>query len=159
MAIATGSWAEDQPYAAFSDNYQTLTFYYDGQKDERNGMSVGPFTNIGSRGWNSNKSFITKVVFDESFASYKPTSTALWFDGCSKLTTITGIENLKTDEVTNMEYMFRYCELTNLDLSSFNTAKVTDKTTYAVVSPSDLIIPILVLNPEAYAALSVDGKS
>ena len=43
------------------------------------------------------------------------------------LQTITGIEYLNTSEVTNMAWMFGYCErLTSLDLSHFNTSKVTN---------------------------------
>ena len=70
---------------------------------------------------------ITKVVFDESFANYYPTSTASWFQGCTSLSDITGIENLKTDNVTRMDGMFEGCSsLTSLDLRYFNTVKVTD---------------------------------
>ena len=44
-----------------------------------------------------------------------------------KLSTIQGLENLDTSQVTNMSMMFDYCEkLTNMDVSHFNTSKVTD---------------------------------
>ena len=69
----------------------------------------------------------TNVVFTPSFKQAKPTSCYCWFNGISNLTTIQGIENLNTEEVTNMSGMFWGCSgLTSLDLSSFNTAKVTD---------------------------------
>ena len=69
---------------------------------------------------------MTKVVFDPSFASARPTSTYGWFYDMTNLQTITGIEYLNTSEVTNMGHMFNGCiELTSLDLSSFNTSKVT----------------------------------
>lgn len=43
------------------------------------------------------------------------------------LTTIEGIENLDTSQVTNMVSMFSNCgELTNLDLSHFDTSNVTN---------------------------------
>ena len=68
-----------------------------------------------------------KVVFTPSFKQVKPTSCSSWFDSFSNLTTIQGIENLNTEEVKNMMYMFYGCKkLTSLDLSSFNTAKVTN---------------------------------
>ena len=69
----------------------------------------------------------TNVVFTPSFKQAKPTSCYMWFCGFWQLTTIEGIENLNTEEVTNMRGMFWGCSgLTSLDLSSFNTAKVTD---------------------------------
>ncbi len=35
------------------------------------------------------------------------------------------MENLNTSEVESMEYMFRRCPLTSLDLSHFNTANLS----------------------------------
>ncbi len=68
----------------------------------------------------------TKIIFDESFVSVLPNSCHGWFDGFHKLATIEGIEYLNTSEVTDMGYMFADCyELSSLDLSSFNLAKVT----------------------------------
>jgi len=115
-----------EPYAILADN--TLTFYYDNQRFAKNGMSVGPFTNQSEREWSNQTQSITTVVFDASFANCTTVnSTAYWFDGCSTLTSIRGIDNLKTDNVTNMESMFNSCSsLTSLDLRSFNTANVTD---------------------------------
>ncbi len=116
---------------------QTLTFYYDDKKTERNGMSVGPFTetydsgqerwNIDS-GWDEKRENITTVVFDDSFANCTTlTSTAYWFYECNKLTAISSIEYLKTDNVTNMNHMFSGCSgLTNLDVSNFKTDNVTN---------------------------------
>ena len=113
-----------EAYAALSNNNTTLTFYYDNHKSSRNGMSIGPFANRKERGWyNMN---ITSVVFDDSFANaIDITSTAWWFDECEDLSSIVGIGNLRTDNVTDMTGMFVECEnLTSLDLSSFNTQKV-----------------------------------
>ena len=120
------SWAQE-PYAVLSENNTVLTFYYDDQKTTRNGMSVGPFTGYTQRGWHSVRSSIIQVVFDDSFASYSPTSTALWFWGLQAMTSIEGIENLHTEQVTDMNGMFNYCyALEVLDLSNFNTANVTN---------------------------------
>ena len=78
-------------------------------------------------GWLTQKENIYKVVFDASFANARPTSCYYWFCGCSKLTDIEGIENLNTENVTNMNSMFDRCSaLTSLDLTNFNTAKVSD---------------------------------
>ena len=104
-----------------------LTFYYDNQKSARNGMSVD-FTDSMLREWNSSSSMITSVVFDSSFANDTTlTSTAWWFYNLGNLTTVTGIENLNTNHVTNMYSMFSDCsKLTSLDVSGFNTSNVTD---------------------------------
>lgn len=68
---------------------------------------------------------ITKVVFDASFASAKPTSCYRWFKSCEKLTTIDGWENLNTENVTNLSSMFALCSsLTSVDLSKFSTYNV-----------------------------------
>jgi surface protein len=120
--------AEDEPYAVLSDNNTVLRFYYDKQKSARGGMSVGPFTERRQQGWFSERNTITNVVFDESFANCTSlTSTAYWFADLINLTTITGISNLNTDNVTDMNSMFMFCRnLTSLDVSGFNTSNVTN---------------------------------
>ena len=48
------------------------------------------------------------------------------FNGCIELTSL-DLSSFNTSKVTHMHQMFQFCyELTSLDLSSFNTAKVTD---------------------------------
>ncbi len=123
---------DPEPYAVLSENNTVLTFYYDTEKEQRNGMSVGPFENLGSYGvsteWYDNRSTITTVVFDDSFANCTTlTSTAYWFYQLTKLTTIKGIQNLKTDNVNDINSMFCDCEsLTSLDLSNLNLGNVTN---------------------------------
>lgn len=70
---------------------------------------------------------VRTVVFDESFANARPTSGHMWFANYYNLETITGIENLNTEEMTDMNQMFYACSsLITHDLTRFNTAKVTD---------------------------------
>ena len=124
---------EKEPYAVLSEDNTVLTFYYDDQKAARNGMGVGPFSmswgnnkwNINS-GWDKQRESITNVVFDASFANCTTlTSTAYWFYGLKNLSSITGISNLKTENVTRMDYMFSECSsLTSLDLTGFKTDNV-----------------------------------
>ena len=120
-------YSPSEPYAVLSDNNTVLTFYYDDQKDARGGMSVGPFEESSER-WNGHAGDITTVVFDDSFADCTTlTSTAYWFQGCFNLTSIIGIANLKTANVTDMRTMFADCSgLTSLDVSGFNTENVTN---------------------------------
>jgi len=80
-------------------------------------------------GWLTQKENIYKVVFDASFANARPTSCCWWFGNCFYLTEIEGIENLNTQNVTDMRNMFTCCyELTSLDVSNFNTQNVEDMT-------------------------------
>ena len=115
-----------EAYAVLSDSNSVLTFYYDDQKVARGGMSVGPFESAGDRGWHSACGSITTVIFDDSFASCTNlNSTAYWFCGCSNLTTIKGIRNLNTSNVTDMENTFIGCSsLKSLDVSNFDTSNV-----------------------------------
>ena len=117
-----------EPYAALSENNTVLTFYCDDQKAIRDGMGIGPFDDSNARGWKDACQSITTVVFDESFANCTSiTSTARWFDGCSNLTSISGINNLYTANVTSMRRMFKDCSsLTSIDVSHFNTENVTN---------------------------------
>ena len=79
--------------------------------------------------WSSAKKDCTKVMFEDSFSAARPIYCIDWFNGFKKLTSIEGIKNLKTDEVTSMKQMFKDCSALNsnsLDLSGFITSKVTD---------------------------------
>ena len=68
---------------------------------------------------------IKHVTFDESFKTFTPTSLSYFFT--YNLETITGLENLNTENVTNMQGMFQACsKLTELDVTHFNTANVTN---------------------------------
>ena len=116
-------WAQN-PYAVLSEDSTVVTFYYDDQKAARGGIDI----NTSYIKWDKKSPYgsATTAVFDNSFANYFPTSTAHWFEKCSSLVTISGIQNMKTDNVTNMSYMFSGCSgLTSLDLSSFKTDSVT----------------------------------
>ena len=76
--------------------------------------------------WYTHNSKISKVVFEASFANARPTSCYAWFQDFIKLKQIVGIENLNTENVTDMSDMFRFCSsLTSLDVTHFNTGNVT----------------------------------
>ena len=111
------------PYVKWDANTKVLTFKVAHTKEE------GVYDlNQGANapGWLENNN-CEKVVFTSSFNHAKPTSCYHWFKDFNYLTTIEGIENLNTDEVTDMSYMFYNCrELTSLNLSSFYTANVTN---------------------------------
>ena len=113
-------------YAEFDNATGTLTF--------RRSLSkpAGAYDlNVESNnpGWDAQRANIKKVVFDASFANARPTSCCWWFGNCFYLTEIDGIENLNTQNVTDMRDMFTCCyALTSLDVSNFNTQNVEDMT-------------------------------
>lgn len=120
-----------EAYACYNSmNPGVLTFYCDGLRSSRTGTSQYGYSitydlNEGTNapGWNSLD--IAIVVFNESFANARPTSTYKWFSGMP-IQVITGLSNLNTENVTNMSFMFSGCSaLSSLDVSNFNTAKVT----------------------------------
>ena len=122
----TGYFTPVFDYAEFDNATGTLTF--------RRSLSkpAGAYDlNVESNdpGWNAQSTNIKKVVFDASFANARPTSCCRWFADCFYLTEIEGIENLNTQNVTDMSWMFSCCyALTSLDVSNFNTQNVEDMT-------------------------------
>lgn len=105
----------------------TLTFQCSSAKTD---ADTDYFLNEGSAkpGWYETKSAdIKTVVFKRNFRDARPTTCSLWFGSCTNLTSIEGLENLNTSDVTSMDHMFYKCgQLRALDLSGFNTEKVED---------------------------------
>ena len=109
-------------YAVFNEVDGTLTFRYDDSKPA-GAYDLNEGDNMPA--WRNQSAKINKVVFDVSFAKARPTSCYSWFYKCENLTQIEDIENLNTQNVTDMSYMFYGCDgLTSLDVSKFNTQKV-----------------------------------
>ena len=123
---ATGT-AQPQPYAVYTQSNSTLTFYYDNQRSARMGTIYDLNTGMNRPGWfkDSTCLSVTQVMFDQSFANARPTTTYLWFCYMNNLQSIKGIEYLNTTDVIYMSSMFWGCSsLKNLNLSYFNTSKV-----------------------------------
>ena len=126
MLVPLKSMAQTM-YTVFDTATSTLTFKYGTKPTSTDTEKVYDIPyDITVPGWvNNHSSSIQKVVFDVTFKDVRPKKCQSWFMGCLNLTTISGIENLNTEEVTHMAFMFRGCKsLTTLDLSGFNTAKV-----------------------------------
>ena len=121
--------AGTEAYASYTPSNTTLTFYYDNLRSTRTGTTYDLNTGTNKPVWvtDSTCRSVTKVVFNSSFATARPTSTFSWFRDMPNLTSITGIIYLNTENVTHMGYMFYGCSsLTNLNVSNFNTANVTN---------------------------------
>ena len=72
-----------------------------------------------------NYASLEKVVFEESFKKFKPTTLSSFFEELRSLTSIIGLENINTTHVTDMSKMFYNCyKLNSLDLTQFNTGNV-----------------------------------
>ena len=112
-------------YVAFDPETGTLSFRNDTRRDSFGDNAFDLNQDEENPGWYANRKAVTNVVFDFTFADVHPTTAYSWFRGMSNLTDISGMEYLHTDDVTNMESMFSGCsKLTDLNLSSFNTAAV-----------------------------------
>ena len=118
LTAATASWVRwDAPTG-------TLTFHRSGTKPAGDNIYALQYGN--RQDWNAHAAEIQKVVFKAGFRDETPTTCSNWFNGCTNLTSIEGIENLNTSYVKNMSGMFAKCSnLETLDLSHFNTEKVT----------------------------------
>ena len=117
---------DNRPWVKYADG--TLTFLYGYKRTvdvNRNEYELNSGEN--SPAWKAKSGNITQVVFDASFANARPTTCFKWFSSFSKLTQVKGVENLNTENVTNMGNMFAGCSsLASLDVTHFNTEKVTD---------------------------------
>ena len=113
-------------YYVLSEDKRTATFYYDDRCEERGGILPWGNSDYGSRLF-GRLGNLKKVIFNATCKSASFDSTREWFNGCSSLEEITGLENLNTGKVKDMYAMFQYCTaLSALDLSSFDTTQVKD---------------------------------
>ena len=113
---------DNRPYVKYADG--TLTFRCGYKKTlGENEYELNSGENLPA--WETNKNNVSRVVFEASFANARPTSCYAWFKNFSELMKIEGIENLNTENVTSMAYMFSSCnKLAELDVTHFNTANV-----------------------------------
>ena len=114
--------------ATYESSTQTLTFKeYAGETLPSNSAWVVDKKTVAAINKNLGNGTIVHIVFDKSFSTYTPTSLNSFFSSLTYLKTITGLEYLNTEKVTNMYRMFYKCSsLTSLDVTHFNTANVTD---------------------------------
>lgn len=117
LTAATASWVRwDAPTG-------TLSFHRGATKPVGENildLGYGNYPN-----WNTHAAEIKKVVFKAGFRDETHSTCSNWFNGCTNLTSIEGIENLNTSNVKYMNEMFGQCSnLETLDLSHFNTEKV-----------------------------------
>ena len=132
VLMSIGVKAATELYSSYNESKSTLTYYYDDQRSVR--QDAGEITQsynpaVTSPGYDRFSTYYTHVltgVIDESMKEVRLTSIDKMFAGLERMTSIEGMENLVTDDVTDMYRAFFGCEsLKTIDLSHFHTDKVT----------------------------------
>ena len=126
--VAQTSATSSKYIATYESSTQTLTFKKNvGETLPKNSAWVEDNMTVDAIKKRLGNGTIVHIVFDKSFSTYTPTSLYRFFESLPKLETITGLEYLNTENVTNMGRMFYNCSsLTSLDVTHFNTANVTN---------------------------------
>ena len=126
--VAQKAASSSKYIATYESSTQTLTFKKNvGETLPKNSAWVEDKQTVAAIKTKLGNGTIVHIVFDKSFSTYTPTSLYRFFEDLKKLVTITGLEYLNTEKVTNMYGMFIKCVfLTSLDVTHFNTANVTD---------------------------------
>ena len=126
--VAQKAASSSKYIATYESSTQTLTFKKNvGETLPKNSAWVEDKQTVADIKRKLGNVTIVHIVFDKSFSTYTPTSLYCFFKDLKKLETITGLEYLNTEKVTNMYGMFIKCVfLTSLDVTHFNTANVTD---------------------------------
>jgi surface protein len=110
-------------YAVWTESNSTLTFvldeniykagvsYVDGHKATKvwSGDAIAKSPVDGKPAWGEILGDLGTGNFKENFANVSPTSTAYWFAGADKLTSIINPDKLNTSEATSMASMFEGC--------------------------------------------------
>ncbi len=126
--VAQKAASSSKYIATYESSTQTLTFKkFVGETLPKNSAWVEDKQTVAAIINNLGNGTIKHIVFDKSFSTYTPTTLYGFFEDLKKLETITGLEYLNTEKVTDMYSMFYNCSsLTSLDVTHFNTANVTD---------------------------------
>ena len=126
--VAETSASSSKYIATYESSTQTLTFKeFVGETLPEKSAWVEDKQTVATINKKLGKGTIVHIVFDKSFSTYTPTTLYGFFKDLTKLETITGLEYLNTEKVTDMRSMFSNCSsLTSLDVTHFNTANVTN---------------------------------
>ena len=126
--VAQTSASSSKYIATYESSTQTLTFKKNvGETLPKNSAWMEDRQTVADINKKLGNGTIKHIVFDKSFSTYTPTTLYGFFKDLTKLETITGLEYLNTEKVTDMRSMFSNCSsLTSLDVTHFNTANVTN---------------------------------
>ena len=131
MAISANA-AEKKVYSYYNTSTKTLTFVYDDQYGSRSNVEY--YTGSADRRFSGYETEVTSIVVDQSLETLHRASWArLFYAGgsgtteyhLSKVTSITGLQYIKTNLATDLTGMFNGLEsIESIDISTFNTANV-----------------------------------
>ena len=126
--VAQKAASSSKYIATYDSDTETLTFEkYEGESLPSNSKWVEDGKSVLEMFGSYCVNEIKHIVINESFKTFTPTTLSGFFAPLFELETITGLEYLNTENVTDMSLLFDHCQkLTSLDLSNFNTAKVTN---------------------------------
>ncbi|MBP5421323.1 MAG: BspA family leucine-rich repeat surface protein, partial [Paludibacteraceae bacterium] len=121
--------AEKGPYGIFSEKDSLFTVYYGEIPEDAYRYEAGYKFSWENPLYDYKLLMqgLAKMRITKSFRDYTPKSLAGFFAFFEKLRVVEGINNIRTDSVTDMTYLFRGCKsLTEINLRSFNTSSVVD---------------------------------
>lgn len=122
--------AEKKPWVLYNASDSSLTFRYDGWKPYITAGVSYDVPTSGKPDWLTDTTGsednsetvaarVTKVIIGSDFIAAEVPSTAYWFSGMSRLTTIEGLDYINTSRTTDMTEMFAGCKsLTSLDINN-----------------------------------------
>ena len=146
-----------QVYTIYDGTTKTMTYYCDDKFSSRPSNIVKELYDPEGSNFAYTRTLTEYIVVDESMKNYNLTTTKKLFSGAGGFTVlkdITGLDNLNTSKVTNMDYMFYGCETLeslwfDLDLSKVQTMdhifenckalKYMDITHYNYITASELV--------------------
>ena len=117
--VAQKAASSSKYIATYESSTQTLTFKENvGETLPSNSVVVKDRMTVDAINKRLGNGTIVHIVFDKSFSTYTPTSLNSFFQSLTKLETITGLEYLNTENVTDMKRMFSLCSsLKSLDVT------------------------------------------
>lgn len=123
-------WVKETVIDEWNHTTKSLIFCYDNDRATREGATYDLNEGDTQPGWITDDipAYYSSIIIEPSFQNARPTSTYKWFYNMDVDEEFTGISYLNTSEVTNMNHMFDISinfEMA-LDLSNFDTSKVTD---------------------------------
>ena len=102
--VAQKAASSSKYIATYESSTQTLTFKKNvGETLPENSAWVEDKMTVDGINKRLGNGTIVHIVFDKSFSTYTPTSLYRFFESLTKLETITGLEYLNTENVTNRD--------------------------------------------------------
>lgn len=119
LTFKQGSKSAEVDGETFELTQCNITYQYEYAEDD-----IRTATNIRPT-WYNKRADIKNVVFEAGFKDVLVRNCSYWFHECVNLVSITGLTNLNTSQVTEMQLMFAKCKkLSTFDLSGFDTQNV-----------------------------------